>query len=635
MEQRRSTYAYDDGSDDDSSWASGSGDDDDHHGGFYHTSATTRDHEDRLTITPDSIQDPASRVGWTPDSMASTGLDDGDDEVLHSRRGKRDNDDGEEQQTNYDIITTSTTNGGNSDGRFSWGEVGALGAMHRQNAQILEELGAEKKKNRQLKVIIEAMEPLPGLDAGRFLDAMKEKGENIDYRDGKIIHLAKKCRSLRLTLEQYKAKHSRAWKELQELKCGTSPSTTTTTTTTKGSSSSSSSSSCRGGGRDGSKTGSDGDDGGKTTTTTITRRNQHQYQHDGAMIASIHKQVGDLRVKLEQAHHEIRRLTKIVAKEVGEGPVLDKAMKDDEGSSWKGRAQQIIKLKARVKGLEDALKEATSTTTSNSGSGSGSGITTAFPAGTTTTDLTTTTGGGGPFDHHHHHHHHLILPLPASSPSSSALSPYYPETTTPPAAAAPPLRTGAMIDVDRKAIASLQHLEREKTRGAHEAQLQCMGLRQEVIRLKKKVEANKARSQYLEEDVGKYKDQVRFLLKKAANDDELIKVLRAESSALMREKRTWQKEYTYGSGTTTTTTTSGGGGGSKMGSRQVRIKPGEHKSEERKELEKSVGTDTMDIMLAARAENVRPEEIIRRLRMKMKSAVVVAAPVPSSTTNQT
>lgn len=407
---------------------------------------------------------------------------------------------------------------------FSWADGGPLEEMQRQHAILLEELHEQKKKNHQLGIALEAMEPIPGMDAGKFLEAAKATGEaeGLDYRDSKIVHLAKKCRNLRLALEQYKVKHARAWKELQELRATTSSSNNSS--------------------RPSSSTehpipGGEGEEG---------RARQQQQQARPDMTASLHKQVGELRVKLEQSSNEVKRLMRVLSREVGEGPALDKALSEE--GSWRGRAQQIIMLKTKVKKLEESRMG------DNSAGASPLGV-----AGAIETTSSNSSSSANP--------------TPAAAPSRS-------------------------IDVDKKAMEGLQNVEQERARSLEQSNREKRELQSEVQALKKKLEASKARSSYLEADVTKYKDHIRFLLKKATNDDELIRALRSETTNLLKERRV--KEQQQGP------------------RRQVKYKPGEHKSEERKEVEKAIGLSEADLMLACRAEDVRPEDVIRKLKVKLR-----------------
>jgi murein L,D-transpeptidase YcbB/YkuD len=68
-------------------------------------------------------------------------------------------------------------------------------------------------------------------------------------------------------------------------------------------------------------------------------------------LAASNKTVDDLRRKTFQATEESKQLSRALANELGEGVSIEKAI---EGS-WRGRAQQIIVLKAKIKKLSSSV----------------------------------------------------------------------------------------------------------------------------------------------------------------------------------------------------------------------------------------------------------------------------------------
>jgi hypothetical protein len=105
-----------------------------------------------------------------------------------------------------------TSEGESFKGTFEWGGDGsALEALQHQNAALVRDLRESKRQVRELSVLLEAVEPVPGLDADKFLDMLRESGrEGMDYRDSKIVQLAKKARNLQVSLTHCKAKYDRA-----------------------------------------------------------------------------------------------------------------------------------------------------------------------------------------------------------------------------------------------------------------------------------------------------------------------------------------------------------------------------------------------------------------------------------------
>lgn len=169
------------------------------------------------------------------------------------------------------------------------------------------------------------------------------------------------------------------------------------------------------------------------------------------------------------------------------------------------------------------------------------------------------------------------------------------------------------MDVDRKAEADVAQIERERAKLVEVAVGEKAVLQGEVASMRRKLEASRARVSYLEADMGKLKEQMRCLLKKARTDDDLIDAQRQELERLQRSKRMAAQEGL-------------------RGQRRLACPPGGHKSEERKRLESDVGMDGVDMALvcAAAGAEERPEDVIRRLRVRMKAAANPSANVGHS-----
>lgn len=56
-----------------------------------------------------------------------------------------------------------------------------------------------------------------------------------------------------------------------------------------------------------------------------------------------------MRVQLSLTKNELNKANRVITREIGENFNVDKVLLEE--NSWKGRAQQIEKLKAKVKGL--------------------------------------------------------------------------------------------------------------------------------------------------------------------------------------------------------------------------------------------------------------------------------------------
>ncbi|CAN0066218.1 unnamed protein product [Ascophyllum nodosum] len=163
-----------------------------------------------------------------------------------------------------------------------------------------------------------------------------EGKKNVDVRDMKIIQLAKRSRALATKLETEKARSQKAYrevmkvtKELQECKLQVGAV---------------SSSSARLHHNENIK-------GVALKPSAITDRSSHNEER-------LRQQVVVLRNKLFEAQEDVKKAHRTLLKEIGGTDIkLDRALNGDVG--WKGRARQIVMLKARVRELECNCSSAT------------------------------------------------------------------------------------------------------------------------------------------------------------------------------------------------------------------------------------------------------------------------------------
>lgn len=182
----------------------------------------------------------------------------------------------------------------------------------------------------------------------------------------------------------------------------------------------------------------------------------------------LRRTLDDTRQKLRRAEDEGRKLRKVLAKEMGEDVDLDQAAVND---GWRGRAQQITMLRAKVRRLE---------TERRSGGGSGASAAGAASAG---------------------------------SPGSPGA-----------VAEAKPARR----DVDAKAQAVISNMEKERTRAVEQLTVDYQRAQEEAAANRKRLNSTRARGKALENDNTKVKEQLKVLLDKADTDNALIDALRGE-----------------------------------------------------------------------------------------------------------
>jgi chromosome segregation ATPase len=199
------------------------------------------------------------------------------------------------------------------------------------------------KKNREIErlmVLLDACEPVPGLSAEKFSKLLANTEENVDYRDSKIVDLAKKVRRLTVSINKEKQQNEAGQLTISELttKCdrlqreidlGLLPAARTASGRAV---------------RDRShllaQFTSANENGGVDIEQELTAAKRELHQAN--------KAAEEIKKKLLQVTEENKNLTRALTRELGEGVTIEQAV--DGG--WRGRAQQIIMLKSKVKRLE-------------------------------------------------------------------------------------------------------------------------------------------------------------------------------------------------------------------------------------------------------------------------------------------
>lgn len=95
--------------------------------------------------------------------------------------------------------------------RVTGGVASALQELQTRNAMLLEAVEEKSRQVQELGTLIECLEPVPGLDPAAFYSVLRGGGgsgndKDLDYRDQKIVHLAKRTRALNARLEGEKAR---------------------------------------------------------------------------------------------------------------------------------------------------------------------------------------------------------------------------------------------------------------------------------------------------------------------------------------------------------------------------------------------------------------------------------------------
>jgi hypothetical protein len=219
-------------------------------------------------------------------------------------------------------------------------------AVQRTEMEMMRKLEDKNKKIEQLCVLLEALEPAPGVDAER-IQKLLDSGidENVDFRDAKIVNLAKKSHRLTMLLNKEKLVSEKLNQqatslqktidnlnqELQSAKASSSnraepPKVYNRNTTI-------------GGGAAGGEAGSAGGTSAEDYLSTIAGLTRD--------LKESTKTVDKLKRELAESTEENKQLSRALSRELGDGVSLEQAV----SGGWRGRAQQIIMLKAKVRSL--------------------------------------------------------------------------------------------------------------------------------------------------------------------------------------------------------------------------------------------------------------------------------------------
>lgn len=193
---------------------------------------------------------------------------------------------------------------------------------------LIRKLAKKDQEMEKLCVLLETLEPIPGVcvdSMRRHLDG--DADNSTDFRDLKIVSLAKKNRNLIVMLNKERASADSRGIQIQQLTDRIQQLEKSNTSTFK-------------------KDGSDGD-------------SQHDALYTRREVAAANKSADDLRRKLFQSSEENKKLTRALLNELGDSATVDQAV---EGA-WRGRAQQIIMLKAKIKKLMSTADDTCSSVT--------------------------------------------------------------------------------------------------------------------------------------------------------------------------------------------------------------------------------------------------------------------------------
>lgn len=220
-------------------------------------------------------------------------------------------------------------------------------ALHSKYVKSQETLVSQLEENSRtidnLNALIDAITPMPGFDADKYRriilakNSGDTKSEDIDHRDSKIVSLAKKCRNLTVQYNKEKSDADRLHEQMSELNSM--------------------------------------NDRLREELSLAQRSNAKERSSTGPLSEAegeiakkelniANKSLEEMRRKLTQSKEECKNLKAALVKEVGDGVSLEEAvsMAVAVDGNWRGRAQQIVMLKSKIRKLEQQATKATTAT---------------------------------------------------------------------------------------------------------------------------------------------------------------------------------------------------------------------------------------------------------------------------------
>lgn len=185
---------------------------------------------------------------------------------------------------------------------------------------LKQKLHEKSREVEKLNVLLEACEPLPGMSIDKYKKfVLTGIDDALDFRDSKIISLAKKIRNLNMKLNKSNALNEKGHSSYEILKLKYDQLVV------------------------------EFEQKSKEDRRSVTRSDvEVQLQRD---LNVARKQVDELKHKQSQLCDEIRNLQRILRSELGEYVTIDQALMDE---GWKGRARQIEMLKIKLKRYENS-----------------------------------------------------------------------------------------------------------------------------------------------------------------------------------------------------------------------------------------------------------------------------------------
>ncbi|KAF1319980.1 hypothetical protein FI667_g12734, partial [Globisporangium splendens] len=257
-------------------------------------------------------------------------------------------------------------------GEFQWDNVHDVQELTNASTQLVAQVAECKRHIKtfgslcSLQIQLEAMAPVPGFNADAVQEILlgRDGGADHDIRDAKIVHQAKTLRHLKRTLQREKQIAVDAVKQCKLLETDKQQLEKQVDTLTL--------KAARFQARANAAKQQNvhlqcGQTGPQQENNTDTGASTSAPVQATAVDPGIKKKFDDLKVKYDKLQHDVKKLQRALQREVGDDVALDEILVEnaDANARRRGRAQQIVMLKAKVKKLEAELVTVKATAAEN------------------------------------------------------------------------------------------------------------------------------------------------------------------------------------------------------------------------------------------------------------------------------
>ncbi|KAI8818559.1 uncharacterized protein EV422DRAFT_621748 [Fimicolochytrium jonesii] len=321
-----------------------------------------------------------------------------------------------------------------------WKLIQRIAELEKQNSQLLASMQSKSEELKALRQ--EALEQ----NAGSLGELLSDGSGRIGAPQAKIIELAKKARRLTIAVEKERSLNATLSSKLHELQ--TRQANTSRTKTEA-----------------------------ESIAESAAQAANAELKSVKEKLGQINRKYEDERIQNQNLKVEMRQMRRALVKEIGDDVSPDKIF--DQGSGWKGRAQQIITLKARIQDLT-RQNEAQRTRQKEK----------------PTETRTDTAGDDAAFDRN-------------NSEARIGVDPF-----------------------DESHRTSIRRIESDRKHALNKMTVELEALRKEHVEVRRKHDAVLARNRLLEKDMQDLKQKLITVVQKGGADDKLVQALQNEVAKL-------------------------------------------------------------------------------------------------------